>query len=91
MGGGRTITTAGAWLHVSWLGDMERADPAYPGSPADPSTTSWSQLECDQLNAILAEEDAREAAARPPLRVNRQKMNKLYFEWRESLAPGPGD
>ncbi len=74
---------------MSWLGDMERADPAYPGNPEDPSTTSWSQLECDQLNAVLAEEEAREA--RPPLRVIKQKMNKLYFEWRESLSYQPGD
>lgn len=48
---------------MSWLGDAERSDPAYPGKPGDMTTSSWSRLDSEVLQEVLAEEDAAEARA----------------------------
>lgn len=40
---------------MSWLGDLERGDPAYPGSPGDPSTSAWSKAQGRELRKMLDE------------------------------------
>lgn len=45
---------------MSWLGDMERNDPAYPGKRGDMTTTAWSRLDADLLAEQLRLEEDRE-------------------------------
>lgn len=40
---------------MSWLGDMERKDPAYPGTTEDPSTSAWSKSQVRRLREMLSE------------------------------------